>query len=85
MGESMNYEKELLSITDDYRDLLPDQNITSIIELATHNEWGEAIEVLCTQLFEYDIKVSLKNYAILEEMIKEIGLDMNLVADLVRE
>ena len=81
----MNYEKELLSITNDYRDLLPDQNITNIIELATRNEWGEAIEVLCTQLFEYDIKVSLKNYAILERMIKEIGLEMSLVADLVRE
>ncbi|MBF0232658.1 MAG: MafI family immunity protein [Desulfamplus sp.] len=36
---------------------LPEQDIVNAIEMLENDEFGEAFEILCTQTYEYDVKV----------------------------
>ncbi len=39
-----------------------------------HNEWGEALDIICTQLFEYDLCIPKSVF----EKIERVGSAMDL-------
>lgn len=47
------------------------KNISILIE---HNEFGEALEILCTQLYEYDIAIGSQQYLIIEQTAKTMKM-----------
>ncbi len=53
---------------------LPDQNVADAIDLLDHNEWGEALSLICTQLFEYDIRISDATYSRIARLAEEMKL-----------
>ncbi len=42
------------------RGTLPDEDVSNIGQLIDVGEWALAVEILCTQLYEYDIDVELE-------------------------
>lgn len=48
-----------------------------IIELCIHRECGIAYEMLCTQIYEFDIKISKKLF----ERIKKLGIFLEMNSD----
>ncbi len=78
----MNKEKEILNILESFGNSLP-FDISTIRSLALHGEWGEAFDILCTQLYEYDIKVSSEQYAKLKLIGESMSMDESLWNDLM--
>jgi hypothetical protein len=38
-------------------------------------EWAVALENLCTQLYEYDIRVPIDSVKLMEEIGREVGVE----------
>ncbi|HRD56152.1 MAG TPA: MafI family immunity protein [Parachlamydiaceae bacterium] len=53
---------------------LPIDDIKNILEFIENNEFGIAFETFCTQLYEYDIKISSEFY----EKIVFLGQSINI-------
>ena len=62
--------KRIKQVLDKVCEHLPPENVKDAKELLAHNEWGESLLLICTQLYEYDIIVSS---SILEEMKKLVS------------
>jgi len=56
------------------KDDLPADNIMDARELLSHDEWGESLSLIYTQLYEYDIPVSEDVF----KMIESAGNQMNM-------
>ncbi|MEX0795784.1 MAG: MafI family immunity protein [Acidimicrobiia bacterium] len=56
-------------------DGLTQQDVAAIGVLITAGEWELALETLCTQLFEYDVEVSVAYRAKLEALGTELGVN----------
>jgi hypothetical protein len=54
---------------------LPGENVADAKELITHGEYGEALELICTQIFEYGVPVPSVAYKIIEECGKRMQMD----------
>jgi hypothetical protein len=54
---------------------LPVENITDARELLDHDEWGEALSLIYTQLYEYDVKISRSVFKDIELAGNKMGLD----------
>ena len=67
-------ETVLKSIIDGVRSLIPPEDGVNAYELVEAREWGVALELLCTQLFEYDAVVPLD----IREEIAAVGGLMGL-------
>ena len=78
----MNYELEITNIANEYIGKLPQGDIDSIVSLASHREWGVALENLCTQIYEYELKVPRQTFLKIEEMVKKMNLDSTYLDDL---
>lgn len=78
----MNYEKEIINITNKYTGQLPQSDIDSIVSLAKHGEKGVALENLCTQIFEYELKVSESDFIKLKQIADDIDLHLVDLEDL---
>jgi threonine aldolase len=72
----MNYEKEIVIIVKKFEGKLPPEDIKSIISLAEHSEWGQALDNLCTQIEEYNLFLSMNTFSKIEEMVREMNLDV---------
>lgn len=59
-------EKELHQILDEFQGKLPEVDVTKIREFIDAREWGVGFDILCEQLFEYEIEVP-------KEVFKRIG------------
>jgi len=64
----------LRDIIDSVSTRLPRENTDCARELVDHGEWGEALSLICTQLFEYDIPVP----ASVLENINAVGSAMRM-------
>lgn len=53
---------------------LPDENVQDARELLEHSEWGEALSLICTQLFEYDVAISGSTYDRIELLGRQMGM-----------
>jgi hypothetical protein len=61
---------------------LPPEQIEDMKELVQAGEPGVALENFCTQLFEYEVPVSLAVVAELEELGRALGVDKKYCARL---
>lgn len=53
---------ELNNLLKEVEKELPQEDVENIKDYITHNEWGLAYETLCTQLYEYNIRISPNFY-----------------------
>ena len=56
---------------------LPPTNVKDAEDLLKYGEWGEALDLVCTQLYEYRITISQELY----DIVEQCGLAMNLDAE----
>jgi len=54
---------------------LPSENATDALELLDHAEWGVAFDLICTQLYEYEIPVSKEQFALIEQTARMMDMD----------
>lgn len=57
---------------------LQQSDVDAALELVEHSEWGVALEMVCTQLFEYDASVN----SVLLQKISDTGAEMGLRPEL---
>ncbi len=53
---------------------LPNQNIIDAKELVEHNENGIALELIITQIYEYEIKINKSFYEDIESLAKKFKI-----------
>tara|TARA_R110002096_G_scaffold433381_2_gene652025 strand:- start:76571 stop:76840 length:270 start_codon:yes stop_codon:yes gene_type:complete len=46
--------------------VLPTENISDSHDLLDHGEWGESLDLLCTQLYEYEVPLSKDLYQLID-------------------
>jgi len=79
------------SILEEVRASLPKENIDDANDLLEHAEWGEALSLICTQLFEYDVQISAGIYersnglASRWKCQKKNGLCLKILCSLLRK
>jgi hypothetical protein len=73
----MNIKQRVLNLIDRFRDRLPSDHLFECRSLAKHNEWGIALENLCTQLYEFD---QLPSFQELKE-IRQLANEMHMKSD----
>ena len=56
------------------RETLPVENVNDTRELLENDEWGEALSLICTQLYEYEVEVDQALY----DRIAAAGSEMQL-------
>jgi len=62
-------------IIDAVKDDLPTENVTDARELLSHDEWGEALSLIYTQLHEYDVPISEKVFKMIDSAGCQMGMD----------
>ena len=72
-------EMELLSILDVFAKELPDADVHNIKELYLVGEYSVGLENLCSQLYEYEIKIT----PILFERLQAIGKTLQVKDDTI--
>ena len=73
-----HYQKlriNLIDLIEQVRNVLPEKDVSEALDLAEHDEFGVSFELICTQLFEYDVKVSADVYRKLEALGKSMNID----------
>lgn len=75
-------EATLINLARETHQSLPNDTAATVIELAQAGEWGIALEILCEQLFEYDISISRAARDRIAALGGQMGLDSTLWADL---
>ena len=74
-GRKNPNEKQLRSLVEVFSGALPEANIADATELILHGEYGEALELICTQVYEYEVPVSADAYKVIEECGKRMQMD----------
>lgn len=77
MIELLKPDANILSVLDDIRANLPDETVKNVGELVEHNEAGLALEILCSQIFEYEIQLSVEGSARLKEAACLMGMPIS--------
>jgi len=57
---------------------IPDKDIKDIYEYLGHNEWGIALEILCSTIEEHNIGITKKQYKEIEMIGKRMELNRAL-------
>ena len=81
-------EKEVRQMVEAVRCLLPDHNIRDAIELLDYREWGEALVLICTQLYEFDVTITDAHYERIQSAAERMELkesEWEFVRQLVRQ
>lgn len=74
-----NKNKSLVrKIIDAVKDKLPEQDIQGAYELVEYNEWGEAFFAICSQLYEYDVSVSVEIFELITFVGNRMKMDSKL-------
>lgn len=71
MSEYTTPSTIVLGVLGEIGSRFPDETAKNVNELIEHNEVGAALDVLCTQIYEYGIKLSDRNKS---ELIDAAGL-----------
>jgi hypothetical protein len=58
-----------------FSERLPDNNTADARDLIAHGEYGEALDLLCTQVYEYGVPVSSEAYKLIEECGKRMEME----------
>ena len=63
-----------MDLIEQVRSILPEKDVSEALDLVKYNEFGVSFELICTQLFEYNVEVSSDVY----QKIDSVGRSMNL-------
>ena len=58
-----------------FADSLPEANLADAEELIAHGEFGEALDLICTQVYEYEIPVSADAYRAIQESGRRMQME----------
>ena len=61
-------------VVEEVRTSIPEENVRDAYEFIEYAEWGEALSLICTQLYEYDVPISNRTY----EQIEWLGQQMEM-------
>lgn len=64
---------------------LPQTDVDRVVDLNNAGEPGVALEILCTQLYEYDITVPTSVFARIANLAEMMNLNPDVWADLRRD
>lgn len=76
MKESLFLETQLNRFLDYVKERLSQDDVKLIAEFIEYNECGLAYETLCTQTYEYDIRISFEFYEILYFVAKSMEIQV---------
>jgi hypothetical protein len=62
------------SVIDDVAESLPAEVITEAKDFLDYDEWGLALETICTQLYEYDVAISDELYKTIERLGQQMKM-----------
>ena len=71
----MTVEIELTALADSFAGRLPDSIIEDVKEYVDFREWGVAFNLLCEQLYEFDIAISESEWEQIENIGKALKLE----------
>jgi len=54
---------------------ITEENIKDVTELLEHNEMGEALSLICTQVYEYDVSISSETYQEIESLGQQMEMN----------
>lgn len=60
-------------------DILPYTVFNDAMDLINHSEYGVALELLCVQLYEYDITISNNIKSVIIDLVIDMGLNIELI------
>lgn len=66
MNDSRQIVEGIRTVLKEVSDSLPPENVTDAAELLDHAEWGLALSLICTQLYEYDVVITRSTYTRIE-------------------
>lgn len=66
-------EKKILNLTEQINSL-PEKDKKNVVEFVEHGEWGIALDTLCNQIYEHDLKITKTTY----DEIEAVGKMMNM-------
>jgi hypothetical protein len=75
MNNSINTPEYLYELLNEKANQLPIEDARTISELIDYDEWGVAYEMLCTQLCEYDIPITLEYYGKMKKIANIMEID----------
>jgi hypothetical protein len=64
--------KEVIELVEDR---LPAENVSDAREFLDHSEWGEALDLIVTQLYEFDLAVSQSVFSLIDSAGSKMGMD----------
>lgn len=70
-------EGQLLRLVTAYSDQLPEQDVRELSSLVNAGEPGVALENLCSQLYEYELRVSSADLDQILQLGNLMGLDLS--------
>lgn len=71
--KQVKIEEEILALADELNDSLLPQDVQNIRDDIEYNEFGNAFEILCIQLFEYESPISQEIFSRIENVGREMG------------
>lgn len=78
MPRQVELENRILSIANETKEFLSEQDLRNIKDDIEYNEFGSAFETLCIQLSEYKAIISSVTYSKIESLGKDIGVNENI-------
>lgn len=73
----MDVEKRLAALAEGFAGRLDRTDIENAKDLFAHREWGAGLELLCTQLLEYEVMLTVEERRELTQLASDMGLDLN--------
>jgi hypothetical protein len=70
-------EQDLLQILSVFAERLPGNDLKNVRELFVHNECGIGLEILCSQLNEYEVELTALEVDSLISFADELGVDIS--------
>jgi hypothetical protein len=74
-GKHKINETQLSTLVDMFSGKLPHDNIADARDLIAHGEYGEALDLLCTQVSENEVPVSAEAFKLIEECGKRMEME----------
>ena len=67
--------KELQAVVAAFSEHLPQATLDSAEDLIRHGEYGEALDLICTQVYEYEVPVTAETYSEIERCGQRMDMD----------
>lgn len=87
MNDPRKNIEETEDILEVVKHLLPTDNVEDALELLNYAEWGAALSLICTQIYEYEVPISQSFYDEVERLGKRMELvsaDWEILRELIR-